>query len=45
MLPPGMILRYEGGVEAVLYDASWHKQGSFPVSAAASRVAIGPANR
>jgi hypothetical protein len=42
-LAPGMILRYEGGAEATLYDASWHKQRSFPVSAAAARVGTGAA--
>ena len=40
-LPQGMILRYDGGEEAVLYDASWHMKGSFPVNAAVSRVAAG----
>ena len=40
-LAPGMVLRYDGGDAATLFDASWHRQGSISVLAAASRLASG----
>jgi hypothetical protein len=40
-LAPGRILRYDGGEEAVLYDANWHPMRSVPANSAAARVAAG----
>ena len=40
-LPPGGALKYEGGAEAVIYDATWNELARVPVDARAARVAAG----
>jgi hypothetical protein len=40
-LPAGGYLKYSGGREAVVYDASWHEQARIPIDEAAARVSGG----